>query len=98
MGMDNPLPNMTWLEQAAQFQVDVIGPVEGTISSVLESLGFECNVNWMKFLENKDRLEAKTYNADGAIYILIYNATELGKWRKGWAAHLQPGDPTYKRE
>jgi hypothetical protein len=39
---DNPLPRMTHLEQATQFQVEVIGPLgKTTIASIMRNRGFQ---------------------------------------------------------
>ena len=90
---------MTYLEQAFQFQVEVVGPVGNrTITSIMEERGFECYKDWMKQEANDDWLESKTFNWNGETYILTYNRTKLSEWRKAWKAHLRPGEPSYKPE
>ena len=95
----NPLPSMTYLDQAFQFQVEVIGPVGNvTQRSILEPMGFEYHVNWLKEETNGDWLSVKSFVRDGDCYLLIYNQTELSKWRKEWKRSLQPDEPSYKSE
>ena len=97
--MNNPLPTMTYLEQALQFKVDVLGPLGGqAIGSVLEPLGFELNVNWMRKEPSGEWLEAKSFNDGGEGYLLVYNRTQLSTWRKSWQAHLMPGEASYRSE
>jgi hypothetical protein len=92
----NPLATMNYLEQAFQFKVEII-PVAGTIAATLENLGFSCNVNWWK--ESDDGyLGAKSFAGDGRVFILIFNSTKLGAWRRKWKRSLRPGEPSYKRE
>lgn len=97
---DNPLPRTTYLEQAFRFQVQVIGPVgKATQGSILEPMGFERNVNWLKQDANGDWLSTKSFvREDGETYLLIYNQSQLSKWRKGWMTSLKPGEPSYKSE
>lgn len=96
--MDNPLPKMTYLEQAFQFKVDVIGPLNGqSVVDVMSDLGFQNYKDWMKQQDNGEWLESRTFDWQGEKYILIYNSTKLGLWRSSWKPYLQPGEASYRR-
>ena len=91
---ENPLPRITYLEQAEQFQVEVIGPLgKTTIASIMRDKDFDKGKEWTKQLPNGEYLEAKSFFRDSEKYILIFNATKLGLWRARWKKTLHPGQP-----
>ena len=96
---ENPLPRMTFMEQAFLFKEQIIGPIgDATQVSLLEPLGFERHKDWMKECENGDWLEARVFFRDDDKYLLIYNQTRLYAWRKGWKALLARGEPSWRDE
>ena len=88
--MDNPLAQMTFIEQARQFSVSIVGPLRKTsVPEALEPLGFDnCDGEFRKQEPDKDALAAVPFENDSGNYVLIYNETKLQEWREEWLSIL----------